>query len=897
MMNATQKNTTTTYLKDYRPPVYSIETVDLVFDLQDDKTTVQSTLRCRCSELASEATPKPLILNGEKLRLTSLRLNRQTLSLSEYQLDEDTLTIFAIPNSDTFTLEITTEIYPEQNTALSGLYRSKAMYCTQCEATGFRRITYYLDRPDVMAKFTTTIYADKRRYPVLLSNGNCVGKGDVDVLEEGFSNRHWVKWEDPFPKPCYLFALVAGDLVGIEDYFVTCSGRLVTLKIYVERDNQDKCQQALEALKKAMRWDELTYGREYDLDIYMIVATNDFNMGAMENKGLNIFNSKYVLARPETATDTDYEHIDAVVGHEYFHNWSGNRVTCRDWFQLSLKEGLTVFREQQFSQDISKSSVSLIDNVSTLRSVQFEEDSGPMAHSVLPESYIEINNFYTATIYEKGAELIRMMRTLIGPENFRKGMDLYFERHDGHAVTIEDFVSAMEAAANRDLRQFRLWYSQAGTPCITVEEAYDPDAAVYRVTLQQDCPATPNQPVKQPMMIPIAVGLLGPDGKDLACAPSSLLNSETSIKSTTHMLVLTKAKETFTFSNIQVKPTLSILRGFSAPVKIRWDRSAEVLAFLLAHDADSFNRWEAGQNLTSRLVWQLVEDYHAQRPLVASALWCEAHREIIEDTRIEAALKAELLTLPSLNDLLQQKTPVDIDAVYAVRTFLKQTLAQYLKTSLYEMYEAYAIPKRYEYTPEAVASRKLKMVCLSYLMLTKEQSAADLCIKQWRMANNMTDASGALNALANWEGPERQKVQAAFFAKWQHDPLVLDKWFRTQALSELPDTLEIVKALIKHPSFEITNPNKVYSLIGAFVHGNLVRFHDKSGAGYTFLADMVLQLDLLNPQVASRMVKAFSHWKKFDAERQAKMNAELKRLLAHTTLSRDVFEIVSKCLA
>ncbi len=863
----------TIYLKDYQEPHYLIDTIDLVFDLYEDKTLVQSTMHGHRNRNISGTFP--LVLQGEKQKLLSVKLGERLLSSTEYQLDSETLTIPNIPEQ--FLLEIKTEIHPEKNTALEGLFRSKRMFCTQCEAQGFRCITFYPDRPDVMAKFTTTIIADKRRYPVLLSNGNCVAKGSQD------SERHWAKWEDPFLKPCYLFALVAGDLVSLEDYFVTKSNRIVTLKIFVERENQDKCEQAMEALKKAMQWDEETYGREYDLDIYMIVAVSDFNMGAMENKGLNIFNAKYILARPETATDFDYQHIDVVVGHEYFHNWSGNRVTCRDWFQLSLKEGLTVFREHHFSKDISKSPVSLIENVRALRNSQFPEDSGPMAHPVRPESYMQINNFYTATVYEKGAEVIRMIQMLLGKENFRRGMDLYFERHDGQAVTTDDFVAAMEAASKMDLSQFRLWYSQAGTPEVTVQETYDVNTKTYQLTLKQFCPPTPNQPNKQPMVIPVAMGLLNKVGKDLL--------------EKTEVLVLKTAEETFSFNKIPEKPVLSVFRSFSAPVKVHLETRDEDLAFLLAHDSDDFNRWDAGQKLTERLIWRLVEAYQGKRSLELPGFWLEAHRAILQDKGVNAALKAEILSLPSLNYLVELKKPAEIDALFVVRTFLKQALSKGLQKELLENYDKHTLSGRYQYKPEFVAARSLKNLCLAYLVIGDPTVGIDLCLKQWKTANNMTDALAVMGALSNWAGEERERVLAEFYAHWQHDALVMDKWFRVQAGSELPNTLENVKRLMKHPAFEITNPNKVYSLIGAFTTGNLIRFHDQTGAGYEFLSDAVLQLDPLNPQVASRMVRGFSSWTRFDSARQEKMKLQLKRLLEQPKLSKDVFEIVSKCLA
>lgn len=875
----------TIYLKDYRPPHFLVDTVDLFFDIYDDKTIVQSLVKYyrnpsyAKSDTANTDTNLAFVLPGVNLKLLSIRLDSNELSSSAYTVTAEDLKIHQVP--DTFTLEIKTEIHPETNTELMGLFKSGGNFCTQCEPEGFRRMTYYPDRPDVMAKFTTLIHADKEKYPVLLSNGNKIGQGVVD------EKRHWVKWEDPFKKPCYLFALVAGNLVGLYDSFLTMKGRLVSLRLFVEEENQDKCHHAMQALKKSMKWDEETYGREYDLDIYMIVAVNDFNMGAMENKGLNIFNSKYILARPETATDTDYLLIDAVVGHEYFHNWSGNRITCRDWFQLSLKEGLTVFRDHHFSSDISQSPVSLITSTQYLRNYQFSEDSGPMAHPIRPESYIEINNFYTTTIYEKGSEVIRMLRTILGRETFRKAMDLYFERFDGQAVTTDDFVSIMEEAGKIDLTQFRLWYRQAGTPEITVTESYDENQKQYDLTLTQSCPATPSQPNKLFMMIPVNVGLLNKEGDDL-------------LPNKTESLILREKTQTFSFKAINERPILSILREFSSPVKINFDRPESELAFLMSHDSDDFNRWDAAQMLTESLIWRLVDAYETNSELTAPIEWLNAFELIMDNKKLNPALKAEMLTLPNLNYLVELKTPANIDALYAARSFLKLTLAEHFKEKFFESYEANRTVGRYEYKPDLVSKRSLKNLCLQYLVIADMKESIgpgiELCRTQWETANNMTDALGVLHALMNWPGPERERILADFYDKWQHNALVLDKWFKIQALSELPNTLDRVKELMKHPSFEITNPNKVYSLIGAFTTGNLIRFHDKSGAGYTFLADVVLQLDALNPQVASRMVKAFTNWKRLDSERQDKIRMELNRLLAHK-LSKDVFEIVSKCLA
>lgn len=892
MKNNSQTPQTITYLKDYKAPAYWVETIDLVFDLQPEKTYVKSTLKMQKNAAYTETANLPLVLSGVKLTLKSITLDQKPLSTSDYTIDSESLTIPKVPEK--FTLEIETEICPKDNTELSGLYYAKDIFCTQNESQGFRRITYYPDRPDVMAKFTTTIFADKKRFPVLLSNGNCIEKGLSG------EDRHWVKWEDPFKKPCYLFALVAGDLVALEDHFVTRSQRLVTLKIFVERENQDKCAHALEALKKSMKWDEDTYGREYDLDIYMIVAVNDFNMGAMENKGLNIFNSKYILACPETATDWDFQHVDAVVGHEYFHNWSGNRVTCRDWFQLSLKEGLTVFREHHFSSDISKSPVALIENTRYLRSTQFAEDAGPMAHPVRPESYIEINNFYTATVYEKGSVVIRMIKTLLGWETFRRGMDLYFERHDGQAVTIEDFVAAMEAVSKQDLSQFRRWYSQAGTPEITVAEQYDPASQNYQITLKQSCKPTPGQPQKEPFVIPIATGLLDKKGHDLLEQGKEGKESQEGKGTTT--LILNSPEQTFNFPKISEKPYLSILRNFSAPVIIKPFQNEETLAFLLANDSDPFNRWEAGQKFSELLIWQCVEKLQNKEKLSLEKssglehIWLESYRKILTEEKLNPALRAEIFSLPSLSYLIGLKAPADIDNLYLSGKFLREQLAIQCKKELLNAYHAHLDTDLYQYTPEKVAARNLKNVCLAYLMLNKQdQEVLDIGKQQWKTANNMTDSIAVLTNFANWEGEEREEVFKEFYERWKNNALVLDKWFRIQAGSDRKDVLTLVKKLMEHPDFSIKNPNKVYSLVGGFT-ANLPYFHDKSGGGYEFLADTVIKLNALNPQVAARMINPFTRWKQFDKERQALMRAQLERLRVVPNLSKDLFEIISKSL-
>jgi len=861
----------TVYLKDYCPPAYLVDSIKLVVDLRDQETVVTATLQCRLNPKAQTEKKQPLVLLGKKLILQSITLDNQILTPEQYEINEESLTIFEVPL--TFSLTIQTLIYPDKNTELTGLYKTNDLFCTQCEAEGFRRITYYPDRPDVLSRFTTTIIADKKQYPVLLSNGNLIAQKAID------ERRHSVTWEDPFLKPCYLFALVAGDLAAVEDHFLTRSGRLVTLKIYVERENQDKCQHAMEALKKAMKWDEETYDREYDLDIYMIVAVNDFNAGAMENKGLNIFNAKYILARPETATDDDYQAIDAVVGHEYFHNWSGNRITCRDWFQLSLKEGLTVFREHQFSHDILKSPVSFIDNIRYLKTHQFSEDSGPMAHPVRPDAYLEINNFYTATVYEKGAELIRVLKTFMGDEKFKQGMALYFKQFDGQAVTIDDFIDAHSLASNIDLSAFRLWYSQAGTPVVTVIEEYDENKKTYALSLKQTSTPTPNQPHKDPLVIPVSMALFDKTGE--------ILNQET--------LILDKAEDVFNFKGINEKPILSFLRGFSAPVIVDFSRENAALTFLLQFETDPYSRWEASQTLSEKLIWRLF-DNPKQEDWQAPLDWLEACHIVLLDKTMNEALKAEILTLPSLSLLLQKREGIDVEKLYQARHFLKRSLSIHLKEYFLAAFEASHVPGKYRYTAEFSAKRRLKNTCLQYLMIDANEAIVRLVLAEWHKADNMTDALSALTAIANWTGKERGEMLADFYQKWQHDVLVLDKWFRVQALSELPNTLIEVKALMQHKAFEIANPNKVYSLIGAFTGANLYRFHAIDGTGYEFLADTVLELNAINPQVAARLVRGFSTWAKLDHPRQEKAVAALNRLLAHPKLSKNVFEVVSKCL-
>lgn len=860
----------TIYLKNYQAPAYLIDEVNLEFQLEENVTLLKSLLSVRRDPL-SDASHTELHLVGDGLTLVSVKLNNKNLTADEFDATPDTLTIFSVPQ--TFTLEITTTLAPQANTALSGLYKSSGNFCTQCEAEGFRRMTYFLDRPDVMARYTTKIIADEKRYPVLLSNGNLMESGK---LSDG---KHWVVWQDPFKKPSYLFALVAGDLEWVEDFFVTCSGRRVVLRIYVEKGNQDKCACAMAAVKKAMRWDEEHYGREYDLDIYMIVAVSDFNMGAMENKGLNIFNTKYILTTPETATDLDFIHTEGVIAHEYFHNWTGNRITCRDWFQLSLKEGLTIFRDQSFTADTTSKTVARILDVNELRVTQFPEDAGPLAHPVRPESYIEINNFYTSTIYNKGSEVIGMIKTIVGDALFKAGMDLYFNRHDGQAVTIEDFVRAHEDASGVDLQQFRLWYSQAGTPILEIDDHYDAAQRTYTLKIKQICPPTPEQPTKKPMHIPVKMGLLDEAGRELA-----------------HDLLHVKhAENEFTFTNIASKPIPSLLRSFSAPVKIKYPYSDKHLALLFQHDTDLFNRWEAGQQYAIHLILQLVAAYQQRKELVVPPEFIAAYQYVLDTLQEDKWLLSEMLTLPSEKYLAEQMIVIDVDAIHAARECVLQAIAQQLHQPLLDLYrQLHEVGKAYEFTMPEVGKRYLKNICLFYLTM---QGHADLAMQQFSgaLAQNMTDTIGALRPLVNQENNHRATALDAFYQQWQHNALVVDKWFGLQASSKLPDTLQRVKALLKHEAFDIKNPNKVYALIGAFGN-NAIHFHAKSGEGYRLLADVVLQLNALNPQIAARMVKPLTDWKRHDAVRQPLMREQLELLAGNKQLSSDVFELVTKSL-
>lgn len=881
ILTKTVNSPKTTYLKDYQVPAYLIDEIDLNFDLYEEHTVVQSHMRIRRNRLSHNKS-KELILNGEELELESIKLDGQELDASRYQSVDNLLVIKDVP--DNFELVITNKIFPQNNTALCGLYRAAKTYCTQCEAEGFRRITFFPDRPDVLTRYTTTISADAALYPFLLSNGNLVDSGK---LENG---RHWVKWADPFKKPSYLFALVAGDFDFIEDQFTTASGREITIRIFVDKGHREQTHHAMHSLKEAMRWDEKTYGREYDLDIYMIVAIGDYNMGAMENKGLNIFNTKYILAKPDTATDDDYIHILAVVGHEYFHNWTGNRVTCRDWFQLSLKEGLTIFRDQTFSEDTLSPAVMRIRSVNQLRESQFPEDAGPLAHPVRPDSYIEINNFYTATVYNKGAEVLRMLRIILGKNMFRKGMDLYFARHDGQAVTIEDYVKTMEDVSGIDLTQFRLWYSQAGTPVINVVDDYDASQQTYTLTFSQTCPPTPHQAEKKPMLIPIRIGLLDQSGAEI---PLHFLDNK---PETEKVLLLTQASQTFQFKDIPSRPIPSLLRNFSAPVILNYPYSDTDLLFVLKHDKDAFNRWEAGQKYAVRIMLNLIRDYQQQKSLVLPKELLEIYEFILKNDMGDKLLLAEMLQLPSENYIGEQMNVIDVAAIHAVREFVLLELAKQLHELFLKTYQQNHVAVPAKFSSEDVGMRQLKNRCLAYLMLLPQYAEIGQQQLEAALKTNMTDAQAALVTLSNIDSPAKTKALEQFYAAWKNEPLVMDKWFAIQAATKLPNALQQVKKLMRHEAFDIKNPNKVYALIGTFGHRNLVNFHAENGEGYAFLRDTVQQLDKLNPQVAARMVKPLTMWKRYDKERQELMQEQLKLLLQDTKLSPDLYELVTKSL-
>ena len=844
-------------LKDYAPPAFLVDSIELDVDIRTEDAIVRAVLELRRNPLAG--TPKaPLVLDGEALELISVALDGAQLRANAYSVSPNRLEIGQLP--DACRIETVSRILPQQNTTLEGLYATKTGFVTQCEAEGFRRITWFPDRPDVMARYTTTIHADKESFPVLLSNGNRVGAAD----EPG--GRHWARFEDPFLKPSYLFALVAAKLDALEDRFVTRSGKSAGLAVYVEPGKLDQAAWAMDCLKRAMRWDEERFGLELDLDHYKIVAVGDFNSGAMENKGLNIFNTRFVLARPDVATDTDYFNIDRVVAHEYFHNWTGNRVTCRDWFQLSLKEGLTVFRDQEYGADITSRAVTRIQEVRMLRAAQFPEDAGPMAHPVRPQSYVEIRNFYTLTVYEKGAEVVRMQHTLLGEDAFQAGMRLYFDRHDGQAVTCDDFVQAMQDASGVDLGQFKRWYDIAGTPVLECEGRYE--AAARRFILRA------RQSMDPPFHIPLAVGLVGPDGAEL-------------LPEGTRVLSLRDSEAEFVFEDMRAQPVPSLLRGFSAPVILKYDYTEDALVHLMARDRDPFNRWEAGQRLATTIVLE-----RAGEP---SRAFLDACARILASSAEDPAFAAEAIAVPAESFLAEQLAEVDPDALHAARNRLRRAMAQALKDPLLAVYRANAVEGAYRPDAASAGRRALRNAALSLLMELATVDIRALCYEQYAQSDNMTESFAALGMLANCDCVEREKALDSFYARWQGESLVVDKWLAVQATSRLPDTLARVRALLAHPAFNLKVPNKVYALIRSF-SANHVRFHAADGGGYAFLADQVIALNALNPQVSARMARGFDRWKKFDATRRAHARAQLERIRDADGLSRDVAEIIDKAL-
>jgi aminopeptidase N len=869
-------------LKDYRPPDWLIETVDLDVSLDPTATTVRAKLQLKPN---GAGAPAPLLLDGEELKLRSLAIDGEPLPEGSFLVTPERLTIAQPPNRP-FELTIETTVDPTNNTHLMGLYRAGATYCTQCEAEGFRRITYFLDRPDVMAVYTTRIEADKSEAPVLLANGNLIAQGDVPG-----TGRHFAVWHDPFPKPCYLFALVGGELACVSDSFTTMSRRNVALRIYVEPGKEERSLYAMDSLKRAMRWDEEAFGREYDLDIFMIVAVSAFNMGAMENKGLNIFNDKYVLALPSTATDEDFARIEAIIAHEYFHNWTGDRITCRDWFQLCLKEGLTVFRDQEFSADQRSRAVERISDVRSLRAHQFVEDAGPLAHPVRPELYHEINNFYTTTVYDKGGEVVRMIKALLGADLFRKGMDLYFARHDGEAATVEQFVKCFADASGRDFSQFMRWYTQAGTPEVVAAPHYDARTQTFRLDVTQTGAPTPGQPTKEPMVIPLTVGLVGRNGADL---PLRLDGRPL----TSGVLELKEPSHSFVFTGVTERPIPSLNRGFAAPIKLKLPIEPDDLRFLAAHDPDSFNRWQAVQTLAMSLLTGNVSALREGRPLREDQGLMAALAAILADIRLEPAFMALALTPPSEADIAREiGRDVDPDAVFAARKKLRAAIGAQLGAALAETYGRMTTPGPYRPDAAGAGRRALKNVCLDLLAATQGDDAMARALAQYDGADNMTERMAALETLSQHDRPERAHALDDFYRRYADDPLIIDKWLSLQAVIPEPATVERVRALTSHPAFSMANPNRVRSLIGVFALANHTQFNRGDGAGYDFVADIVLALDPKNPQVAARIMGAFRSWRALEEGRRKRAEATLRRVAAAAFLSRDVSDIVARTLA
>nr|WP_113866990.1 aminopeptidase N [Brenneria salicis]NMN91415.1 aminopeptidase N [Brenneria salicis ATCC 15712 = DSM 30166]RBP61742.1 aminopeptidase N [Brenneria salicis ATCC 15712 = DSM 30166]RLM30507.1 aminopeptidase N [Brenneria salicis ATCC 15712 = DSM 30166] len=861
------------YRHDYQAPDYTITDITLDFDLHAEKTRVKAVSQV---VLQGEAGA-PLKLDGEGLTLVSL--NVDGVAWQHYEQRDDGLILTQLPAR--FTLGIETDINPTANSALEGLYQSGDALCTQCEAEGFRHITYYLDRPDVLAKFTTRITADKARYPYLLSNGNRIAQGELE------GGRHWIEWQDPFPKPCYLFALVAGDFDVLQDRFTTRSGREVALELYVDRGNLDRADWAMTSLKNAMKWDETRFGLEYDLDIYMIVAVDFFNMGAMENKGLNVFNSRYVLAKAQTATDKDYLNIEAVIGHEYFHNWTGNRVTCRDWFQLSLKEGLTVFRDQEFSSDLGSRPVNRINNVRVMRGAQFAEDAGPISHPIRPDQVIEMNNFYTLTVYEKGAEVIRMMHTLLGEEKFQAGMRLYFERHDGSAATCDDFVQAMEDASGVDLSQFRRWYSQSGTPVLTIRDDYDPQTQQYLLSVSQMTPVGADKQSKLPLHIPLDIELYDPQGQVLTLQKAGQKLSS--------VLNVTESEQTFIFDQVPCQPVPSLLREFTAPVKLNYAWSDAQLTFLMRHASNAFSRWDAAQSLLANYIRLNVSRYQQQQALSLPMHVVDAFRAVLLDEKLDPMLASQILTLPSENEIAELFEMIDPVAIAAVRDGMVRAMAKEMAD---EWLAVYHVNRMSEYRIEHadMGKRALRNVCLHYLAFGDAVQADKRVTAQFAQADNMTDSLAALSAAVSAQLPCREELMSRFDERWHQDGLVMDKWFTLQATSPAADVLSRVRALLQHRSFSLNNPNRLRSLVGSFTAANPAAFHAEDGSGYRFLTEILTDMNTRNPQVAARLIEPLIRLKRYDAKRQALMRESLEQLKRLENLSGDLFEKISKAL-
>ncbi|WP_196140506.1 aminopeptidase N [Aliikangiella sp. G2MR2-5] len=858
------------YRKDYRPSQYLIKHTRLNFELHEQDTLVTCELQVYRNPLDSNDQLEPLVLDGVELELMEISIDGTNLSQEDYELEKEILTVKKV--SEAFTLKTRVKIQPQNNKSLEGLYTSGGKFCTQCEAEGFRKITFYLDRPEIMSEFNVRVEGEKSRYPLLLSNGNPVNRGDLD------DGRHFVEWHDPFPKPCYLFALVAGDLDCLEDTFTTMSGRKVKLELYVDKGKLDQCQFAMDSLIASMKWDEEKFGREYDLDLYMIVAVSDFNMGAMENKGLNVFNTKYVLANEKTATDADFEGVERVIAHEYFHNWTGNRVTCRDWFQLSLKEGLTVFRDQKFSEDMQSEAVQRIDQVKIIRAAQFAEDSGPMAHPIRPDSYIEMNNFYTVTVYNKGAEVIRMMHTLLGEAGFRRGMDLYFERHDGQAVTCEDFVKAMEDANDKDWSQFRNWYRQAGTPQVKAS-LQKLDNSLFELTFEQSCPATPGQSEKAPFMLPVKLGFLNESGQAVNFTLDGSSDSQEEA-----LIVVTDSKQSFKFQADSDNLVPSLLRDFSAPVKLDYNYSQQELATLFASDPNAFNRWDAGQNLMAKILLSEAEEISEQDLTIVG----DAIDKVLHDESLDNSLKALAVQVPELSSLIGLSDSINANQLFAKHKQLKKHLGSVLESKWFNIYNTTS--------GKDAGERWLKNVALRYMMIADSDKHFELAANQLTHARNMTEELAALQVIAaSKEGYKSEFVQH-FYNKWNEEELVMDKWFSAQVVNDDENILDHVNELLNHEKFSIENPNKVRAVVSMFVAGNLPQFHSATGRGYEFLANIIIRLNSINPQIAAGLSKQFNQWKKFDDKRQALIKEQLEKIKMTENLSNDVFEIVDKSL-